>query len=97
VIKEAQAKFLANFKVDRNHKVIQQRASDRPSAATPKVSETNEIQSLRSYIDEQWEHMQQIIGDIQDDYKMLARVFYKSVVTNFPTHEVKTKENMNDS
>jgi hypothetical protein len=28
VIKEAKAKFLANFKVDRNNKVIRQRATD---------------------------------------------------------------------
>ena len=27
-IKEAEVKFLANFKVDRNHKVVSQRATD---------------------------------------------------------------------
>jgi hypothetical protein len=47
LIKEAQAKFLANFKVDRNNKVVRQRTTDlaslRPATATPKVSETNEI------------------------------------------------------
>jgi hypothetical protein len=66
LIKEAKAKFLANFKVDRNNKVVQQRVTDlaslRPTAATPKVSETNKIQSLRAYIDEQRDQMQQIIG-----------------------------------
>jgi hypothetical protein len=38
-IKEAQAKFLASFEVDRNHKVVRQRATDlallRPATATP--------------------------------------------------------------
>jgi hypothetical protein len=57
LIKEAQTKFLANFKVDRNRKVVWQRetdlASSRLATGTPKVSETNEIQSLRAYIDEQ--------------------------------------------
>jgi hypothetical protein len=57
LIKEAKEMFLANFKVDRNNKVVRQRATDlaslRPTAATPKVSETNEIQSLRAYMDEQ--------------------------------------------
>jgi hypothetical protein len=66
LIKEAKAKFLANFKVDRNNKVVQQRVTDlaslRPTAATPKVSETNKIQSLRAYINEQRDQMQQIIG-----------------------------------
>jgi hypothetical protein len=56
LIKEAKAKFLANFRVDKNNKVVQQRTTDlaslRPAASTPKVSEKNEIQSLRAYIDE---------------------------------------------
>jgi hypothetical protein len=60
--KEVQAKFLANFKVDRNHEVVRQRETDlsslRPATATPKVSETNEIQPLRAYIDDQRYQMQ---------------------------------------
>jgi hypothetical protein len=47
LIKDPQEKFLANFKVDRNHKVVRQQVTDlaslRPAATTPKVSETNEI------------------------------------------------------
>jgi protease II len=47
LIKEAQAKFLANFKVNRNHMVVRQRTTDmalfRPTTTTPKVSETNEV------------------------------------------------------
>jgi hypothetical protein len=49
----------------------------RPTTTTPKVSETNEIQSLRSYVDEQREQMQQILEGMQEDYKRLARAFYK--------------------
>jgi hypothetical protein len=55
LIQEAKAKFLANFKVDRNNKVVRQRVTDlavlRPTTATPKVSNTNELQSLKAYID----------------------------------------------
>jgi hypothetical protein len=47
LINEAQAKFFANFKVDRNHKVVWQRTTDLaslwPTIATFKVSETNNI------------------------------------------------------
>jgi hypothetical protein len=32
--------------------------------------------------------MQQIIGGMQNDYKMLVRAFDKSTVANFPLHEV---------
>jgi hypothetical protein len=57
LIQEARAKFLANFKVDRNNKVIRQRATDpasfRPTPYIPNVSNTNELQSLKNYVDEQ--------------------------------------------
>jgi hypothetical protein len=56
LIQEAKAKFLANLKVDRNNKVVRQRATDlaslRPTIDTPNVSNTNELQSLKAYIDE---------------------------------------------
>jgi hypothetical protein len=53
LIQEAKAKFLADFKVDRNNKVVrQQAASLRPTTNTPNVSSTNELQSLKDYIDE---------------------------------------------
>jgi hypothetical protein len=66
LIKDAKAKFLSNFKVDRNNKVIRQRATDlaslRPTMSTPKVSDTNELQSLKAYINERQDQIQQIIG-----------------------------------
>jgi hypothetical protein len=47
LIQESKAKFLANFKVDKNNKVVWLRANDlaslRPTAATPKVSDTNKL------------------------------------------------------
>ena len=68
LIQEAKAKFLANFKVDRNNKVVRQRATDlaslRHTMDTPNVSNTNELQSLKAYIDEQREQMQHIVGGI---------------------------------
>ena len=87
--------------MDRNHKVVRQRATDlallRPVTSTHKESETNEVQSLRSYIDEQREQMQQIIWGMQNNYKRLARTLVKPVVTNFTLYEVETRENARDS
>jgi hypothetical protein len=101
LIQEAKAKFLANFKVDRNNKVVRQRATDpaslRPTPDIPNVSNTNELQSLKAYIDEQREQMQHIVGDIQKDYKMIVRAFDKSTVANFPSHEVELGENTRNS
>jgi hypothetical protein len=59
LIQKAKAKFLANFKVDRNNKIVRQRATDlaslRPTTNTPNVSSTNELQYFKAYIDEQRE------------------------------------------
>jgi hypothetical protein len=45
LIQEAKAKFLANFKVDRNNKVVRLRATDlaslQPATDIPNVSNTN--------------------------------------------------------
>jgi hypothetical protein len=85
-------KFLANFKVDRNNKVVRQRATDpaslRPTLDIPNVSNTNELQSLKNYVDEQREQMQNVIGGMQNDYRRLVRSFDKSSISNFPLHEV---------
>jgi hypothetical protein len=85
-------KFLANFKVDRNNKVVRQRATDpaslRPTLDIPNVSNTNELQSLKNYVDKQREQMQNIIGGMQNDYRRLVRAFDKSSIANFPSHEV---------
>jgi hypothetical protein len=88
---------LANFKVDRNNKIVRQRATDpaslRPTPDIPNVNNTNELQSLKNYVDEQREQMQNIIGDMQNDYMRLAHVFDKSSITNFPSHEVELGNN----
>jgi hypothetical protein len=96
LIREAKAKFLTDFKVDRNNNVIRQRATDlaslRPTTITPNVSSTNELQSLKAYIDERREQMQRIVGDIQKDHKRLVRAFDKSTITNLPSHEAELRE-----
>jgi hypothetical protein len=51
MIQEAKAKFLANFKVDRNNKVVRHRVTDPASLRPTPVSNTNELQSLRNYVD----------------------------------------------
>jgi hypothetical protein len=68
-------------------------ASLRPTPDIPNVSNTNELQSLKNYVDEQREQMQNIIGDVQNDYRRLVRVFDKSSIANFPSHEVELGDN----
>jgi hypothetical protein len=101
LIQEAKAKFLADFKVDRNNKVVRQWATDlaslRPTTITPNVSSTNELQSLKAYVDEQREQLQRIVGDIQNDHKRLVRVLDKSTMANLPSHEVELREYTHNS
>ena len=96
-IQEAKAKFLANFKMDRNNKFVRHRATDpaslQPTPDIPNVSNTNELQSLRNYVEEQREQMQNIIGGMQSDFKRLVRAFDKSSIANFPSHEVELGDN----
>jgi hypothetical protein len=88
LIQEARAKFLANFKVDKNNKVVRQWVTDlaslRRTPDIPNVSNTNELHSLKNYVDEQREQMQNIIGGMQNDYRRLVRAFDKSSIANFP-------------
>jgi hypothetical protein len=101
LIQEVKAKFLADFKVDMNNKVVRQRATDlaslRPTTITPNVSSTNELQSLKAYIDEQREQLQRIVGDIQNDHERLVRVLDKSTMANLPSHEVELSEYAHNS
>jgi hypothetical protein len=41
--------------------------------------------------------MQNIIGDMQNDYRRLVRAFDDSTVANFPSHEFELGENMRNS
>jgi hypothetical protein len=92
MIQEAKARFLANFKVDRNNKIVRHRATDpaslRPTPDIPNVSNTNELQSLKNYVDEQREQMQNIIGDMQND----CHNPFMGCTRN-PSHEVELRGN----
>jgi hypothetical protein len=40
--------------------------------------------------------MQQILGGVQEDYTRLTRAFDKSIISSFPSHDVQTKDNLQD-
>jgi hypothetical protein len=61
------------------------------------VSDTNKLQSLTNYIDEQRDQMQNIIWGMQNDYRRLVHAFDKSTIANFPSHEIELGENTHDS
>jgi hypothetical protein len=72
-------------------------ASLRPTPDIPNVSNTNELQYLKNYVDEQREQMQNIIGGMQNDYRRLVRAFDKSSIANFPSKEVQLGGNTHNT
>jgi hypothetical protein len=88
---ELDERFLADFKVDRNQKLVRQRECNptnlRPATLEPNVSKFDNVHALRVYVDEQREHFHQIVGGIQNDLKM-THIFKKSVAPNFPSHDI---------
>jgi hypothetical protein len=62
-----------------------------PSLQNPNVSKSNDIQSLKQYIDLQGNQLQQHIGGIEETLKKLTHTIEKYVVSSFPSHEVVVK------
>jgi hypothetical protein len=93
--------FFADFKVDLNQKLVREReynlANLRPAVLEPTISKSDDIQALRSYVEEKQEQMQQILGGVQEDNRRLARAFDKTAITKFLSHEVETKQHPEDS
>jgi hypothetical protein len=59
-----------------------------PLSQDPNVSKSNDILSLKQYIDLQENELQQNIGGIEDTLKNLMYTIVKFVVSSFPSHEV---------
>jgi hypothetical protein len=58
-----------------------------PSSQNPNVSKSNDIQSLKQYIDLQGNQLQQRIGVIEETHTYNR----KYVVSSFPSHKVVVK------
>jgi hypothetical protein len=59
-----------------------------PSSQTHHVSKTDDIQSLRHYIDEQRDQLKQYIGGMEEYFRKMKRAFEKSAIPNFPLHDI---------
>jgi hypothetical protein len=78
--------------VDRHQKIAGQGECDltslRPTALAPNVSKTDNVQSLRHYIDDHQDQLKQYIEGMGRKFWKMTRVLEKSVVSNFPLHEI---------
>lgn len=66
-------------------------ASFLPTTHAPNVSKPDDMQSFRQYIDEQHDQFKQYMGGMEESFKKLTRAYGKSVVSNFPSHEIDAK------
>jgi hypothetical protein len=63
-------------------------ASLRPVALAPNVSKSDDVHTLRVFVDEQREQFQQLVEGMQNDFKRMTHVFEKFVAPNFPSHNI---------
>jgi hypothetical protein len=61
-------------------------SSLRPTIPILNVSKTDDIQSLRHYIDEQRDQIKQHMGSMEEDVRKIKRAFEKSTIPNFPSY-----------
>jgi hypothetical protein len=56
--------------------------------SNPNVSKSNDLWTLKQYVDLHGNHLQQHIGAIEDTLKKFTHMIEKLVVSNFPSHVV---------
>jgi hypothetical protein len=61
-------------------------------ALPPNVSKSDDVHALRVYVDEQRKHLQQLVGGMQNDFKRMTHIFEKSLIPNFPSHDIDTTQ-----
>jgi hypothetical protein len=68
-MRQAKDKFLSQYTVDRHQKVVKHEETDIASLISslqiPNVSKTDDIQSIKHYIDQQQNQMKQQIGGLE--------------------------------
>jgi hypothetical protein len=88
-VTEAKEKFLSHFTEDRHHKITKQGdiklTSLVPLLHDNHVNNSNDVQSIKHYIDQQGDILKSYIDG---SFKKLTHTYDKFVVPSFPSHEV---------
>ena len=83
-MRQAKEKFLSQYTVDRHKKVVKHGETDVApllfSLQVPNVSKSDDIQSIKYYVDQQQDQMKQQIVGLEESIRKLTRTLEKSVV-----------------
>jgi hypothetical protein len=94
-MRQAKERFLSQFTVDRHHKVVKngeiEVASLLPSLQISNVSKSDDIQSIKQYVDQQQDQMKQQIGGSEESIRKLTRSLEKSVAPSFPSFKTSNR------
>jgi predicted transcriptional regulator len=99
-MRQAKEKFLSQYTVDHHQKVIKHRETDVASLLSllqvPNVSKSDDIQSIKQYVDHQQNQMKQQIGGLEESIRKLTRTLENSVAPSFPSYETSNRVFMSD-
>jgi hypothetical protein len=99
-MRQAKEKFLSQYTMDRQQKVIKHGetniASLLSSFQVPNTSKPNDIQSIKYYVDQQHDQMKQQIGGLEKSIRKLTTL-EKSVALGFPSYETSNRISMSNT
>jgi hypothetical protein len=100
-MRQAKEKFLSQYTVDRQKKVVKHGETDVTSVLSslqvPNVSKPDDIQSIKQYVDHQQNQMKQQIRGLEKSIRKLTRTLEKSVAPSFPTYETTNRISMSNT
>jgi hypothetical protein len=97
-MRQAKEKFLSQYTMDRHQKVVEHGENDVASLLSllqvPDVTKPHDIQSIKHYVDQQQDQIEQQIGGLEESFRKLTRVLEKSVASSFPSYETSNRISM---
>jgi hypothetical protein len=99
-MRQAKEKFLSQYTMDRQQKVIKHGETNITSLLSsfqvPNISKLNDIQSIKYYVDQQQDQMKQQIGGLEKSIRKLTTL-EKSVALCFPSYETSNRISMSNT
>jgi hypothetical protein len=90
-LRQAKEKFLSQYTVDRQQKVVKHGETDVASLLSslqvPNISKLDDIKSIKHYVDQQQDQMKQKIVGLEESIRKLRRALEKSVAPSFQSYE----------
>jgi hypothetical protein len=92
-----EAKFWSHLTLDRHQRIIKKGEIKLdflvPSLQNSNVSNSTDNQSIKHYVDQQRDQLEQFLGGVEHLLKKLTGALEKSTIPSFPSHEVASATN----